>query len=111
MTTLAEDVDETMTLQSHNPAWPSGWLKAMNEQPYVIFDCRGAVDAPVPVWHYFQGFDFPTRPLFQSIGDMVMWWIRLISEGHMLWSVDRGWYLREPVPAEVQQLLGGVPGD
>jgi hypothetical protein len=96
MTSLAEDVDETMTLQSNDPTWPPGWLKAMNEQPYVIFDCRGAIDTPVPVWHYYQGLVFPTRPLFKSIGDMIMSWIRLINEGHMLWSVDRGWYLRDP---------------
>jgi hypothetical protein len=111
MTTLDDDVEATVDLQEADLDWKAGWLHVMNETPFVIFDCRGGHDAPVPVWHYFQGFDFPTRPMFDSIGDMVAFWIQLMEEDHTIWSREFGWHLREPAPEDVIFRLGGVPTD
>ena len=71
--TLTEDVARTLEFEEDDDAWPKGWMKVMDEKPFIIFDCRGSAAAPVPVWHFEYSFDHdhPTRPVFDSIGDMV----------------------------------------
>jgi hypothetical protein len=111
-TSLAEDVQQTIDFQEDDERWQQGWLNVMNEKPYIIFDCSGAVDAPVPVWHYDYAFNYPNRPVFGSIGDMVRFWIDLIDAGHMFWNPDIGtWDAREPLPTAIAEMLGGVPDD
>jgi hypothetical protein len=110
MTPLAEDVTVTDVLRQDDAFWIDGWLRTMDENPFVALDCRVAHDEPVPVWHYYQGFEFPTRPMFDSIGDMVLFWIELIDDGHMHWE-NRTWWMREPVRKDVLFRLGGVPAD
>jgi hypothetical protein len=111
MTSLEEDVDSTAMLRADDQLWVPGWLRAMDEQPFVVFDCRGGFRDPVPVWHYYLGFEMPTRPVFGSIGEMVLYWKSLVDEGAMTWTVEGGWRLTEPVPPEVIERLGGVPTD
>jgi hypothetical protein len=108
---LAEDVEQTTWLTGMDPYWRDGWLHVMSEKPCITFDCRVADDEPVPVWHYYQGFEFPPRPMFDSIGDMVLFWIELIDDGHLRWERGRGWRMREPVREDVLFRLGGVPAD
>jgi hypothetical protein len=96
------DMDETR---------PDDWLNVMDEKPYVIFDCRGETIAPV--WHLEYSFDLdsPTRPVFESIGDMVAFWIELIDDDQIFWSSDGEWGIREPVPETVSHRIWGVPTD
>jgi hypothetical protein len=108
ITSLAHDVEFTLAF-SDDPHWPRGWLKVMDEKPYVAFDCRGPADAPVPVWHYDHEYDLPTRPVFGSIGDLVAFWIELIDDGWMAWEINRAWYLNTPLPDELAQKIRGVP--
>jgi hypothetical protein len=110
MTTIAEDVEQTLWWRNQDPGWQFGWLHVMDEQPHVAFDCRRAADGPVAVWHY-DPVDHPTRPVFQSIGDMVSFWITLVDEGYLTWSVETSWRTREPLPARFNELLAGVPSD
>src|SRR4051794_6830793 len=111
MTSLADDVDQALMLQGEDQAWPRGWLRTMSDQPFVAFDCRGAKDDPVPVWHYHLGFEPPTRPVFASIGDMVAYWIRLVTERTLTWSPEAGWRLAPSADPDVVAHLGGVPTD
>lgn len=83
----------------------------MTEKPYVVFDCSGSETGPVAVWHYDYEFPRPTRPVFDSIGDMVAFWIQLIDDNLIVWDVERGWQLREPIPTDLRQKIAGVPSD
>ena len=69
--------------------------------------------APAPVWHFDYSFDFdrPTRPVFDSIGDMVSFWIELIDNGQVVWATEGEGRLRQPVSDAVQQRIKGVPTD
>jgi hypothetical protein len=49
--------------------------------------------------------------VFESIGDMVAFWIQLIDDGLTVWDVERGWKVREPVSTDIQQMIAGVPSD
>jgi hypothetical protein len=60
---LATDVQSTHEFVQDDNNWHTGWLKVMDEKPYIVFDCGGAADAPVPVWHYDYNFAVPTRPV------------------------------------------------
>ncbi|WP_445152675.1 SMI1/KNR4 family protein [Baekduia sp. Peel2402] len=115
MTPLADDVDQTLMLEDEDEdedqAWPRGWLRTMSDQPFVAFDCRGAKDDPVPVWHYHLGFEVPTRPVFASIGDMVAYWTGLVTERTLTWSAETGWRLAPSAAPDVVARLGGVPTD
>ena len=86
-------------------------MQVMDEQPCLLFDCRGGVTSPVPVWHLDYAFDFPTRPVFDSIGDMVAFWIELIDDGQVTWDANGDEHIREPVPDAVHQRIRGVPTD
>jgi hypothetical protein len=110
MTPLAEDVERTLMLQEQAPSWQAGWLRAMDESPWVAFDCRPTSNDTVPVWHY-DPVDHPTRAVFQSIGDMVTLWIEILDNGIWTWSVEKGWQSRDPLPAEITESLTGVPQD
>lgn len=65
--------------------------------------------APVPVWHLDYSYDFPARPVFASIGDMVSFWIELVDNGHISWDVNGEWHIHEPVSDAIQQRIRGVP--
>jgi hypothetical protein len=90
-----------------------GWLQALDEKPYVFFDCRGDLDQPAPVWHFEYSFDFdrPTRPVFDSIGDMVAFWIELIDGGHVSWDAAGDWVFQESMPEAARRRVWGVPTD
>jgi hypothetical protein len=111
--TLSDDVVATLDLEEDEDKWKKGWLHVMDEKPYLIFDCRGDVNAPAPVWHFEYSFDLdrPTRPVFDSIGDMVSFWIELIDNGQIFWDVHGEWHIREPVSDAVHQRIRGVPTD
>ena len=109
--TLESNVALTLEFERIDETWPRGWLKVMDEKPYLIFDCRGELNAPVPVWHLDYSFDFPTRPVFGSIGDMVSFWIELIDDGQISWDAQGEWPMRQPVPDAVLQWIMGVPTD
>jgi hypothetical protein len=111
MTELADDVKQTLEFQDEDEHWNNGWLKVMTQKPYVVFDCSGSETGPVAVWHYDYEFPRPSRPVFESIGDMVAFWIQLIDDNRMFWDVEHGWQLHEPVPADVRQKIAGVPSD
>jgi len=106
---LSENVEETRVLQEFDQQWPANWLRTMDEQPFLALDCGGSPSSPVPVWHYMHGFSFPTRPVFESIGNMVSYWIELIDGEVMQWSVERGWFVNEPTSPDVREMLGGIP--
>jgi hypothetical protein len=110
---LSDDVARTLEFEEDDENWPKGWLKVMDDKPYVIFDCRGPVDAPAPVWHFDYSFDLdrPTRPVFDSIGDMVLFWIDLIERRLMSWDAEGELHLQEPIPPEALQKISGVPTD
>lgn len=109
---LSASVDSTLQFAKLDETWVPGWLKVMDDKPYVLFDCRGAADAPVPVWHLDYAYDPPTRPVFDSIGDMVAFWIELINAGQLRWSPQSGgWIPREPTPEAVLLRITGVPTD
>jgi hypothetical protein len=82
-------------------------LHFLDEKPYVALDCGGAFDGSVPAWHYDEGPDAPTRPVFDSIGDMFLFWIGLIDSGSMRWD-DPLWSTREPLSDGDRQKLRGV---
>jgi len=105
MTSLAQSIKQTHDLCEIAEDWPAGWLKIMNERPYALADCAGALDAPVPVWHY--EFEPPPRPVFASIGDMFAFWIDLIDDGIMYWDGDM-WEVRQPLPDDIAIKLAGV---
>jgi hypothetical protein len=111
LVTLASSVAVTLDMQRVDETWPRGWMLAMDEKPDLIFDCRGERNAPVPVWHLDYSFDFPTRPVFDSIGDMVSFWIDLIDDGQISWDADGEWHIREPVSDSIHQRIRGVPTD
>jgi hypothetical protein len=110
---LTDDVAATLDLEEDEEKWKKGWLQVMDEKPYLIFDCRGDVDVPAPVWHFDYSFDLdrPTRPVFDSIGDMVSFWIELIDNGQVVWATEGEGRLREPVPETIRQRIRGVPTD
>ncbi|MEN3267947.1 hypothetical protein [Pseudonocardia sp.] len=72
----------------------------MDEKPYLIFDCRGERNAPVPVWHLDYAYDFPTRPVFASIGAMVSFWIDLIDDGQISWDANGEWHIANRSPTQ-----------
>ena len=110
--TLADDVTRTVELEQDDEAWPKGWMRVMDERPFIVFDCRDADDDHVPVWHFDYSFDHdhPTRPVFASIGDMVTFWIELIDAGHLYWDADN-WHIRDTVPEAISERICGVPTD
>jgi hypothetical protein len=116
-TTLEEDVGDTVYFRDMDDNWRPGWLKVMNEKPYILFDCSSDPEAPVAVWHYDYEQGYPTRPVFDSIGEMLRFWMALIDEGQMFWDPDvtgtgvADWRVREPLPHEIARTLGGVPTD
>jgi hypothetical protein len=108
MTSLEQSIKQTHEMEDIDQDWPPGWFNVMNDRPYVIFDCTGAVDAPVPVWHY--DFGPLTRPVFASVGEMFAFWIDLIDDGTMYWDGDM-WQVRQPLPDDIAIKLAGVPLD
>lgn len=111
LVTLASSVAVTLDMEKVDETSPRGWMLAMDEKPDLIFDCRGEFDAPVPVWHLDYSFDFPTHSVFDSIGDMVSFWIELIDNGQIFWDADGEWHIREPVSDAIHQRIRGVPTD
>lgn len=113
--TLAHCVQSTLGMRDESDddfVWPFEWVQIMNEKPYLAADCRGDHDAPVPIWHFDYEFEYPTRPVFASIGDMVTFWIETIDSGEIYWSGHEGlWRAREPLAEDVAQRYGGVPSD
>lgn len=105
---LADAVETSRESRAEDEDWQASWLQATNEKPYILFQCDGPADEPVPVWHYDYWGEPPTRPQFESIGEMLLYWMSLVDQGHAFWH-DGSWKLREPVPAEVRSMLGGVP--
>jgi hypothetical protein len=106
--TLSDDVAATLDFEADEEKWKKGWLQVMDEKPLMIFDCRGGVSEPVPVWHFDYAFDFPTRPVFESIGDMVSFWIELIDDGHVSWDAGGEEHIRQPVPEAILERISGV---
>jgi hypothetical protein len=92
---------------------PHEWLNVMDNQPYVFFDCGGDPPAPAAVWHYDVDRGLPTRPKFQSIGDMVALWIELIDSDQLLWDADGNdwWDVRDDASDELRELTTGAPLD
>jgi hypothetical protein len=78
-TTLEEDVGDTVYFRDMDDNWRPGWSKVMNEKPYILFDCSSDPEGPVAVWHYDYEQGYPTRPVFDSIGEMLRFWIALID--------------------------------
>jgi hypothetical protein len=111
--TLSDDVAGTLDFEEDEEKWKKGWLQVMDEKPHLIFDCRGGIEAPAPVWHFDYSFDFdrPTRPVFDSIGDMVSFWIELIDNDQIVWGAEGEGRLRESVPDAIRQRIWGVPTD
>ncbi|MEN3267946.1 SMI1/KNR4 family protein [Pseudonocardia sp.] len=109
--TLADDVTTTLAYEQDEEQWQKGWIQVMDDKPLMIFDCRGGVAAPVPVWHLDYAFAFPTRPVFDSIGDMVSFWIELIDDGQIYWDPNGEQHMREPVADAIHQRIRGVPTD
>lgn len=105
---LTEAVERSLDSRSYDENWRHGWLQATNEQPQLLFQCDGSFDAPVPVWHY--DYEPPGRPRYESIGEMLSYWMSLVDSGQAF-RRDGLWKLREPVPADVRFMLGGVPSD
>jgi hypothetical protein len=66
-----------------------------------------------PVWHLDYSFDFdrPTPPVFDSIGDMVTFWIELIDDGQISWDAEGDEPIRQPVPDAILRRMTGVPTD
>jgi hypothetical protein len=108
---LDDSVARTLEFEQDEEQWPKGWTLVMDEKPLLIFDCRGGVSVPVPVWHFDYAFDFPTRPVFASIGDMVSFWIELIDDGQISWDADGEEHVRQPVPEPILERMSGVPTD
>lgn len=111
MSCLEQAVSDSVDFEGFDDNWNSGWLHLMDEKPYVLLDCSGEEHAPVPVWHYSYDDEFPTRPVFASIGEMVEFWVALIDDGHMYWNGETWWGDEASVPAEALQRLRGVPTD
>jgi hypothetical protein len=107
--TLAGDVTTTLAYERDEERWQKGWIQVMDDLPLMIFDCRGGVAAPAPVWHLDYAFDFPSRPVFDSIGDMVSFWIELIDDGQISWDPNGEQHIRQPVPDAIHQRIRGVP--
>lgn len=107
---LADAVETSCESRAEDEDWRASWLQATNEKPYILFECDGAADKPVPVWHYDYWGEPPTRPQFESIGEMLLYWMSLVDRGHAFWQ-DGSWRLREPIPDDVRSMLGGVPSD
>ena len=59
--------------------------------------------------HLDPEFPDPTRPVFESLGDMFRFWIELLDDGIMYWT-GRTWSARD-VPPDAALKLGGVPTD
>jgi hypothetical protein len=111
--TLADAVSQTLDFAAMDETLTNGWLHTIDEKPYVVFDCRGEANAPAPVWHfeYSFNFDHPTRPVFESIGDMVAFWIELIDDGQIFWNTKGDWGIRDGVPDAITRRIWGVPTD
>jgi hypothetical protein len=92
---------------------PHDWLAVMDNQPYVFFDCGGGPTAPAAVWYYDLDRGLPSRPKFESIGEMVSLWIELIDSGDLIWFTERsGWWdVPEDAPDELRELTTGAPLD
>jgi hypothetical protein len=105
---LQVSVDDTLDFLATDDDWKPGWLKFMNEKPYIALDCSGNYEGPVAVWHYDYMSEPPTRPVFESIGDMFAFWLRLLDEGVMYWDAP-AWKLRQPLPDDTAELLWGIP--
>lgn len=111
-TPLEQDVGDTIYFRDMDDFWRPRWLKAMNEKPYILFDCSGDREDPVPVWYYDYEQAEPTRPRFASIGEMVSFWIRLVDESYLTFDAPQGfWIAPSPLPDEISRLLVGVPYD
>src|ERR1700754_451197 len=106
---VAESVERTEIHREFN--LPREWLAVMDNQPYVFFDCGGDPAAPAAVWHYDVDRGLPTRPKFQSIGDMVSLWIELIDSGELIWSEEpEGWWdVPNDAPGGLRELTTGAP--
>jgi hypothetical protein len=112
ITSLQESVETTIDFASIiGDDWKTGWLRTMSERPDLVFDCRGPSAAPVPVWHYDPEFDYPTRPVFPSIGEMVAFWIDLMRRNLMVWNPKQGWTVPDAFPDDLRERLLGVPSD
>jgi hypothetical protein len=108
---LGTCVQSTLDFLEDDDDWPRGWVSFMDEKPYMALDCRGGPDDPVAVWHYdYAHQQLPTRPVFASIGELFLFWISLIDDGHMTRDAPR-WDLRQPLPADIRAKLAGVPSD
>lgn len=112
LTSLEQTVEQTLDFVEDDDAWKPGWVHVMDEKPYVVLACSGEDQGLVPVWHYdYAAFDFPSRPVFASIGDMVAFWIDLIDQGSMFWRGESWWIDEATMPDDALQRLRGVPTD
>jgi hypothetical protein len=103
-------VEATEMMYRADEELPRDWLLVMDDWPYVVVDCQGGATAPAPVWHFDYDSDFPRRPAFASIGEMVATWIELIDDGLLRWRPDEGgWVLDTDAPDAVVERLRGVP--
>jgi len=110
LVSLEDSVGSTLGFREFDEILRPEWLHFLDEKPYIALDCGGTSDDPVPVWHYDEGPDEPTRPVFESVGDMFLFWIKLIDNGTMCWD-DPYWSTRDPLPSSTAQKLRGVPTD
>jgi hypothetical protein len=64
-------------------------LQPVDQKPYIVFDCRGPRDAPVPVlWTEDIG---PLEPWAPSIGSLVLRWIETLNSGDITVGADGIW--------------------
>jgi SMI1 / KNR4 family (SUKH-1) len=107
---LQVSVEDTLDFLATDSDWKPGWLKFMNEKPYIALDCSGGYDDPVPVWHYDYAQLPPTRPAFVSLGELFLFWISLLDDGYMYWDAP-SWRMRPDLPEDITNRLSGVPSD
>jgi hypothetical protein len=64
-------------------------LQPVDQKPYIIFDCRGPRDAPVPVL-WSEDIEEP-EPWTPSIGSLILRWIEVLRSGHITIGADGIW--------------------
>lgn len=57
----------------------AAFLSPVSGKPSIYFDCRGSVDAPVPIYSA-QDIEAPVRAL-PSIGELIVVWTKLLDDG------------------------------
>jgi hypothetical protein len=111
MYSLEQAVADTEDFRRQDDDWSATWLCILDERPYVAIECGGGLTGPTFVWHYGADWGMPTRPVFDSLGDMVSFWIELIDAGQVLYDPAAGWNEIESVPPEVGLRIRDVPID